>query len=60
LNFVDGVTTPETVDMVYENLDRMRAVEVNIYAMPGASVRSLVKRQQSMDPVANHQVMITR
>jgi hypothetical protein len=59
LKFFDGVPTRETVEIVYDNLDRMRGVEVFLNAMPGASVYALVKGQQSMGAVANHQVMIT-
>jgi hypothetical protein len=59
LNFFDGVPTPETVEIVYDNLDRMRGVEAFLNAMPGASVYALVKGQQSIGAVANHQVTIT-
>jgi len=59
LNFFDGVPTQETVEIVYDNLDRMRGVEAFLNAMPGASVYALVKGQQSLGAVANHQVAIT-
>jgi hypothetical protein len=59
LNFFDGVPTAETVEIVYDNLDRMRGVEAFLNAMPGASVYALVKGQQSIGAVANHQVTIT-
>jgi hypothetical protein len=59
LRFFDGVPTSETVEIVYDNLDRMRGVEAFLNAMPGASVYALVKGQQSVGAVANHQVMIT-
>ena len=59
LKFFDGVPTRETVEIVYDNLDRMRGVEAFLNAMPGASVYALVKGQQSIGAVANHQVTIT-
>jgi hypothetical protein len=59
LEFFDGVPTRETVEIVYDNLDRMRGVEAFLNAMPGASVYALVKGQQSIGAVANHQVTIT-
>lgn len=59
LKFFDGVPTRETVEMVYDNLDRMRGVEAFLNAMPGASVYALVKGQQSIGAVNNHQVVIT-
>lgn len=42
LTFMDGAPLPETVDLVYDNLDRMRGVDVYLKAMPGASVRQLM------------------
>jgi len=59
LKFFDGVPTHETAQLVYDNLDRMRGVEAFLNAMPGASVYALVKGQQSLGAVANHQVAIT-
>jgi hypothetical protein len=59
LKFFDGVPTRETAEVVYDNLDRMRGVEAFLNAMPGASVYALVKGQQSIGAVENHQVTIT-
>ncbi len=59
LKFFDGVPTSETVDIVYDNLDRMRGVEAFLNAMPGASIYALVKGQQSVGAIENHQVVIT-
>jgi hypothetical protein len=42
LNFMDGSPLPETVDLVYDNLDRMRGVDVFLKCMPAASVRQLM------------------
>ena len=59
LKFFDGVPTSETVEMVYDNLDRMRGVEAFLNAMPGASIYALVKGQQSVGAIENHQVVVT-
>jgi len=58
LKFFDGVPTRETVEVVYENLDRMRGVEAFLNAMPGASIYAAFKGQQSIGAVENHQVAI--
>jgi hypothetical protein len=42
LNFFDGAPLPETVNLVYDNLDRMRGVDVFLKCMPAASVRQLM------------------
>jgi len=42
LNFMDGAPLPETVQLVYDNLDRMRGVDVFLKCMPAASVRQLM------------------
>jgi len=41
LRFEDGVPTRQTADLLYENLDFMRGVEVFMSAMPGASAEAL-------------------
>jgi hypothetical protein len=38
LRFFDGVPLPETVETVYDALDLMRAIEVFLNAVPGASL----------------------
>ena len=38
LKFSDGVPTDDTVKKVYDNLDRMRGVEVFLNTLPGASM----------------------
>ena len=40
LNFVDGVPTPETTRMVYDNLDFLRGVEVFLNFIPAASIEA--------------------
>jgi len=41
LEFFDGVPTNETVSAVYDNLDRMRGVEVFLNCLPAASIYRL-------------------
>lgn len=41
LEFEDGIPTEKTADLLYDNLDFMRGVEVFMSAMPGASVEAL-------------------
>ncbi len=41
LKFFDGVPTDDTVEMVYDNLDRMRGVQVFLNTIGGASVYRL-------------------
>ena len=40
LEFFDGFPTPETVELVYDNLDFLRGVEAFLTAMPAASLDS--------------------
>ena len=42
LHFLDGVPEPKTAELIYENLDRMRAVDVFLKCMPAASIRHLM------------------
>jgi len=41
LKFFDGIPTDETVQKVYDNLDRMRGVQVFLNTLPGASMYRL-------------------
>ncbi|HET6552651.1 MAG TPA: DUF1254 domain-containing protein [Dyella sp.] len=41
LSFTDGIPTPETAKKVYDNLDTMRATEVFLNGIPGASMVSI-------------------
>ena len=41
LKFFDGVPTDDTVQKVYDNLDRMRGVQVFLNTLPGASMYRL-------------------
>ena len=41
LNFFDGTPTAETVQLVYDNLDRSRGVDAFLKGIQGASLREL-------------------
>ncbi|MBW2293455.1 MAG: DUF1254 domain-containing protein [Deltaproteobacteria bacterium] len=41
LEFFDGFPTPETVELVYDNLDFMRGVEAFLTTMPAASILAI-------------------
>jgi hypothetical protein len=43
LNFFDGTPTAETVQLVYDNLDRSRGIEAFLKGIQGASVRELME-----------------
>jgi hypothetical protein len=43
LNFFDGTPTPETVQLVYDDLDRSRGVEAFLKGIQGASIRELIE-----------------
>ncbi len=54
LRFRDGAPLPDTVELVYDYLDRARGVEVFLNAMPGASVYALVKGPQALGVSRTH------
>ena len=58
LEFFDGVPTDETVKMVYDNLDRMRGVDVFLNCLPGASMFSIRRGLQSIGQRESHQITI--
>lgn len=58
LKFIDGAPLPETAEMVYENLDRMRGVDVFLKAMPGASARGLIKGSEDLGGNNLNKVML--
>ena len=58
LKFIDGAPYPETAELVYENLDRMRGVDVFLKGMPAASVRELMEGPKSVGADAYNKVMI--
>jgi hypothetical protein len=59
LHFNDGAPLPETAELVYENLDRMRGVDVFLKAMPAASVRQLMLGPGAIGATDYHHVVIT-
>ena len=59
LNFIDGAPLPETVELVYDNLDRMRGVDVFLKCMPAASVRQLMIGPAVIGATDYNHVLIT-
>ena len=59
LKFTDGAPLPETADLVYENLDRMRGVDVFLKCMPAASVRQLMLGPEVLGANAFNKVILT-
>ncbi|MDW5290590.1 DUF1254 domain-containing protein [Formosa sp. PL04] len=43
LNFFDGTPTQETVQLVYDNLDRSRGIDAFLKGIQGASLRGLIE-----------------
>jgi len=56
--FFDGVPTDESVKLAYENLDRMRGVEVYLNSLSGVSAFNAYKGQSSIGAVNSNQVVI--
>jgi len=48
LKFFDGAPLPETVELVFDNLDRMRGVDAFLKGMQGASQRELIERPKAI------------
>ena len=59
LKFTDGAPLPETAELVYENLDRMRGVDVFLKCMPAASVRQLMLGPEVLGANAFNKVVLT-
>ena len=59
MKYFDGAPLPETAELVYENLDRMRGVDVFLKAMPAASVRQLMLGPTEIGAKEYNQVLIT-
>lgn len=59
LRFFDGAPLPETAEAVYENLDRMRGVDVFLKCMPAASVRQLMIGPGAIGAGSYNQVLLT-
>ncbi len=58
LKFIDGSPLPETAELVYENLDRMRGVDVFLKGMPAASLRQLMLGPEEIGADKYNKVMI--
>lgn len=58
LKFIDGAPLPETSELVYENLDRMRGVDVFLKCIPAASLRGLIVGAESIGSNNLNKVMI--
>jgi hypothetical protein len=59
LRFFDGVPTDDTVQKVYDNLDRMRGVDVFLNCIPGASMFAIRKGLRSIGQRESHQITIS-
>jgi hypothetical protein len=59
LKFTDGAPLPETAELVYDNLDRMRGVDVFLKCMPAASVRQLMLGPGVLGANAFNQIILT-
>lgn len=58
LKFFDGAPLPETAELVYDNLDRMRGVDVFLKCIPAASVRQLMLGPESIGADSYNKVVI--
>ena len=58
LNFFDGIPDQATVEKVYDNLDRMRAIEVFLDMVPMASVEALRIGMESIGIDAANKIML--
>ncbi|QDV22525.1 DUF1254 domain-containing protein [Aureliella helgolandensis] len=59
LEFFDGVPTQATVETLYDNLDRMRAVEVYLNNQGAASLNAMRKGNAGIGADASNKVTIT-
>ncbi len=58
LKFFDGVPTDDTVKKVYDNLDRMRGVQVFLNTLPGASMYRMRAGNQKIGQDRSNKVSI--
>ena len=58
LNFFDGIPDRDTVEKVYDNLDRMRAIEAFLDMVPMASVEALRIGMESIGIDAANKIML--
>lgn len=57
--FFDGLPLPSTVDKSWDTLDLLRAVDVFLNAMPGASMAAMRNGFRSIGGDANHKLIYT-
>lgn len=58
LKFFDGVPTEETVDKVYDYMDRARAVQAYVSTVPGVSQYAMRQGQRDIDASKSNQILI--
>lgn len=58
LNFYDGIPTDETLELVYDNLDFIRGVDVFLNFIPATSIEGIRIGTNSMGAVASNEVLI--
>ena len=58
LNFFDGLPDEETVNKVYDNLDRIRATEAFLDMVPLASIEGLRRGMESVGVDASHKILL--
>jgi hypothetical protein len=59
LEFFDGFPTPETVELVYDNLDFIRGVEAFLSVCPAASLHAMLEGIESVGIDRNGAISIT-
>ena len=60
LRFLDGAPLPETAQLVYDDLDRMRGVDAYIKGSPGASILAFIEGLHGIGAVEAHQVAVSK
>ena len=58
LEFVDGIPTKETADLVYDNLDFLRGVETFLNGIPAASVEGLRRGAAELGAMECYQAIV--
>ena len=58
LEFVDGIPTKETADLVYDNLDFLRGVETFLNGIPAASVEGLRRGAAELGATECYQAIV--
>jgi len=58
LNFFDGVPNKETIDTVYDYMDRARAVQAYVSTVPGVSQYAMRQGQRDIGATKVNQILI--